>query len=75
MKDTEKIKNYCRTDVESNSMLPRACHIIDSLWFKGIQNILIFTVIWPQQQKETLIANPPIGTIRLNMSLLLQAVI
>ena len=29
MKDTEKGKNYCKNEVEPNSILPRAYHIID----------------------------------------------
>ena len=33
MKDTENMKNYCKSEVEPNSVLPRAYHIIDGLWF------------------------------------------
>ena len=29
MKDTEYLKNYCKAEVEPNSILPRAHHIID----------------------------------------------
>ena len=31
MKDAKNVKNYCKTDVEPNSILPRAYHIIDGL--------------------------------------------
>ena len=31
MKDTENVKNYYKTEVEPNSVLPRACNIIDDL--------------------------------------------
>ena len=33
MKDTENVKNYCKTEVEPNYMLPRAYQIIDGLQF------------------------------------------
>ena len=31
MNDTENVKNYCKTDVEPNSVLPRAQFAIDGL--------------------------------------------
>ena len=31
MKDAENVKNYCKAEVEPNSILPRAYHIIDGL--------------------------------------------
>ena len=68
MKDAENLKNYCKTEVEPNSILPRAYHIIDGLWFIASQNTLAFTVVCPQKQKETMIVNPPVGIIKLNMS-------
>ena len=33
MKDTENVKNYCKTKVVLYFVLPRAYHIIDGLWF------------------------------------------
>ena len=45
MKNTENVKNYCKTEVESNSILPRAYHVIDGLWFIATQNTLTFTVV------------------------------
>ena len=68
MKDTENVKNYCKTEVEPNSILPRASHIIDGLWFIASQNALAFNVVCPQKQKETLTVNPPLGIIKHNMS-------
>ena len=74
MKDTENVKNYCKTEVELNSILPRTYHIIDGLWFTdGLwfipsQNTLTFTVVCPQKQKEAMIVDPPSGIIKLNMS-------
>ena len=29
MQDTENVKNYCKTEVESNSVLPIAYHVIE----------------------------------------------
>ena len=68
MKGTENIKNYCKTEIDLNSTLPRANHIIDGLWFIASQNTLIFIVVYPQKQKDTLIVNPPLAIIKLNMS-------
>ena len=63
MKDTEIVKNYCKTEVEPYSFvfLPRAYHIIDGLCFLGTQNTLTFTVVYPQKQKETHTVNWPLG--------------
>ena len=55
MKDTENVKNYCKTEAEPNSILPRSYHVIDGLWFIATQNTLKFTVVCPQKHKETLI--------------------
>ena len=68
MKDTENIKNYCKAEVEPNSILPRAYHVIDGLWFTATQNTLTLTVVWHQKQKETLIVNTPIDLVKCNMS-------
>ena len=68
MKDTENVKNYCKTEVKPNYILPKAYQIIDGLWFIASQNTLTFTVVCPQKQKETIIINPPLGIIKLNMS-------
>ena len=68
MKDTENVKNYCKTKVEPYSILPRVYHIIDGLWFIATQNTLAFTAVYTQKQKEILIVNPPLGIIKLNIS-------
>ena len=68
MKDTEYVKNYCKTELEPNSILPRAYHFIDGFWLIASQNTLAFTVVCPQKQKTTMIVNPPLGIIKLNMS-------
>ena len=41
MKDTENVNNYCRIEVEPNSILTRAYHVIDGQWFIATQNIHI----------------------------------
>ena len=53
MKDAENVKNYCKTEVETNCILPRAYHITDGLWFTATLNTLAFTAVCPQKQKET----------------------
>ena len=68
LKDTENVKNYCKNEVEQNSIVPKAYCIIDGLWIIASQNTLTFTAVCPQKQKETMIVNPPLGIIKLNMS-------
>ena len=68
MKDIENVKNYCKTEVEPNSILPQLYHFIDGLWFIATQNPLTLTVVCPQKQKETMIVNRPLGIIKLNKS-------
>ena len=53
MKDTENVMNYCKTEVEPNSILPRAYHVIDGLWFIATHNTLTFNVVCPQKQKDS----------------------
>ena len=53
MKDMENITNYSKVEVETNSILPRAHHVIDGLWFIATQNTFAFTAVCPQKQKET----------------------
>ena len=67
MKETESVKNYCRVKVEPNSILPKAQHITHGLWFISIQSTLVLMVVCPQKKMESLIINPPIGIIKLNM--------
>ena len=67
LKDTENVKNYCKTELKLKSILPRTYHIIDGLWFIASQNTLTFIVVSPQKQKETMIVNPPLGITKLNM--------
>ena len=59
--DTENVKNYCKTEVELNLVLPGAYCIIDGLWFTASQNTLAFTVVCPQKQREAMILNPPLN--------------
>ena len=66
MKDAENVKNYCKAEVEPNSILPRAYHITDGLWFIATQNILTITIVCLRNKKR-LTVNPPIGIIKLNM--------
>ena len=68
LKDTENVKNCCKTEAEPNFILPKAYHIIDCLWFIASQNTHTFTVVCPQKQKETMIVNPSLGVIKLKMS-------
>ena len=67
MKNTGSVENYCKTEVETTAVLPRAYYVIDGLWFIATQNTLAFTVVCPQKPKQTLIVNPPLGIIKLNM--------
>ena len=64
MKDTENVKNYCETEVEPNSVLHRAYHVIDDLWFIASQFTFAFTVVCHQKQKETMIVNQLLGLIK-----------
>ena len=68
MKDTKNVKNYCKTEVEPNSISSRAYHFIDSLWFIASQNTLAFTIVCPQEQNDTMIVKPSLDIIKLNMS-------
>ena len=52
MKDTEKLKNYCKVEVETNSILPKAYHIIDGSWFIATQNTLTCSAVCPEKQKR-----------------------
>ena len=61
----ENVKNFCKTEIEPNSFLPKAYHIIYGLWFIATQNTLTFTVVFPQKGKDTLIENP---TFRYNQT-------
>ena len=67
MKEREKVKNYCKDELEPNSIFPRAYHIIDGLWFIATQNTHTHHS-QPSETKGTLIVNPAIGIIKLNMS-------
>ena len=63
----EKLKNHFKAEVEPNSILPTTYHATDWLWFIATLNTLAFNAVCPQKQKETLIVNPPIVIIKLNM--------
>ena len=58
MKDTVNVETCCKTEVESNSILPITYHIIDGLSFIVSQNTLTLTAVHPQKQKETMIVKP-----------------
>ena len=51
--DTENVKNFCKVEVEPNSILPIAYHIIDGLWFIATQKSPMFNIVCLQKQKET----------------------
>ena len=53
MKDTENVKNYCKTEVETNSILPKAYHIIAGLWLIITQNTLTFVAVCLQKQRDS----------------------
>ena len=76
MKDAENVKNYCKTEVELNSISSRAYPIFDGLWFIATQNTLKYSVVCPQKQKGDSDCKP---TDRYNQTkhvpVLLQAVI
>ena len=68
LKDKERMMKNCDSVVRSNSILPKASHIADGLWFVATQEILTFAVICPDIRGETLIVHPPLGMIKLNTS-------
>ena len=51
--DIENVKNYCKYEVEPNSILCGAYHITEDFWFISSQNTFTFIVVCPQKQKET----------------------
>ena len=65
MKDTENVKNYCKTEVEPNAILPRAYHTIDGLW---LLRTLSHSMQSALRTKENLSVKPLLGIIKLNMS-------
>ena len=68
IKDTENVKkNYCKTEVEPNSILCRGYHIIDGLCFIASQNIHIHCSL-SSETKRIMIVNPSLGIIKLSMS-------
>ena len=54
--------------VRPNSILPKASHIADGLWFVATQKILTFAVVCPDKRRETLFVHPTLGMKQLNMS-------
>ena len=58
----------CDSVVRHNSILPKASHTVDGLWFVATQQILTLAVICPDKRRETLIVHPSLGMIKLNMS-------
>ena len=68
LKDKERVMKNCDSVVRPNSILPKASHIVDGLWFVATQQILTFAVVCPDQRRETLVVHPSSGMIKLNMS-------
>ena len=59
MKDTDNVKNYCKAEVELNSILHRAYHIIDGyVVYSYPEHSYMFTIVCSQKQKGTLLVNP-----------------
>ena len=57
----------CDSVLRPNSILPKASHIADGLWFVATQQILTFAVVCPDKRRETLIVHPPLGMIKLDI--------
>ena len=51
-KDKEKMKN-CDSVVRPNSILSKASHIVDGLWFVGTQQIFTFAVVCPEKEGDS----------------------
>ena len=68
LKDKERMIKNCDSVVRPNSILPKASHIVDGLWFVATQQIMTFAAVCPDKRRETLIVHPPVGMIKLNMS-------
>ena len=68
LKEEEKIKKSCLTNVSPYSILPQVFHVIHGLWFEAIQKLLTFAVVCPQEEKNITHMKPPIYIIKLNMS-------
>ena len=68
LKNMERMMKNCDSVVRPHSILPKASHIVDGLWFVAIQQILTFAVVCPDKRRETLIVHPPLAMIKLNMS-------
>ena len=65
MNNMKNVQNYWKMEVEPNSILPRAYDIIVVYSFSEHSHIHCSL---PPETKETWIVNPPLGTIKLNMS-------
>ena len=61
------IKN-CDSVVRPISILPKASHIVDCLWFVATQQILTFAVVCLDKRRHTCIVHSPLCKIKLNMS-------
>ena len=66
MKDTENVKNYCKSEDEPNSILPRY-HIMDNLWFIAYSEHSHIHCSLPSETKGISV-NTPLHIIKLNMS-------
>ena len=55
LKDKERMMKNCDSVVRLNSILSKASHIVDGLWFVATQQILTFAVVCPDKRRETLI--------------------
>ena len=67
LKDKLRMMKNCDSLVRPNSILTKAFHIVDGLWFVATQQTLTFVVVCPDKRRETLIVHPPLGMIKLNM--------
>ena len=68
LRDRSKVRSYCQTLVNPNSILPQAEYITDGLWFIATQSLITFSIDCPKRLKTTLQVKPPISLINLNMS-------
>ena len=68
LKGKERMMKNCDSVLRPNSILHKASHIADGLWFVATQQILTFAVVCPDKRRDTLIVHPPLGMVKLNMS-------
>ena len=52
LKDKERMMKNCDSVVRPNSILPKASHTVDGLWFVAMQQILTSAVECPDKRRE-----------------------